>query len=44
MCLQAGQVEESLHHYHEAVELTRRARFAPGLAQSLRFLGEMLLG
>ncbi|MEO8448898.1 MAG: tetratricopeptide repeat protein [Gemmatimonadota bacterium] len=42
--LQHGRVEESLGLYREAVELTRRAKFAPGLAQSLRFLGEVLLG
>ncbi len=42
--LQQGEIEESLTLYHEAVELTRRADYAPGLAQSLRFLGELLLG
>jgi tetratricopeptide (TPR) repeat protein len=31
-----------VRYYQEAVELTRKARFAPGLAQSLRFLGEVL--
>ncbi len=42
--LRQGRVEESLALYREAVELTRRARFVPGLAQALRFLGEVLLG
>ncbi|HUF25835.1 MAG TPA: tetratricopeptide repeat protein [Gemmatimonadaceae bacterium] len=42
--LQQGEIDESLGLYHEAVELTRKAEFAPGLAQSLRFLGELLLG
>ena len=41
--LQAGRVEESLAHYRAAVALTRRANFAPGLSQSLRMLGEVLL-
>jgi tetratricopeptide (TPR) repeat protein/tRNA A-37 threonylcarbamoyl transferase component Bud32/class 3 adenylate cyclase len=42
--LRQGRVEESLALYREAVELTRRAKFVPGLAQALRFLGEVLLG
>ncbi len=42
--LRRGQVEESLALYREAVELTRKAKFAPGLAQALRFLGQVLLG
>lgn len=42
--LQQGRIEESLHQYREAVELTRRARFVPGLVQSLRILGEVLVG
>ncbi|CAN5269073.1 hypothetical protein BH23GEM4_BH23GEM4_17270 [soil metagenome] len=42
--LQEGRIEESREHYLEAVELTRKAGFVPGLAQSLRFLGELLFG
>ena len=42
--LRQGRVEESLTLYREAVELTRKAKFVPGLAQALRFLGEVLLG
>ena len=39
-----GQVREALGTYRQAVELTRRARHAEGLAQSLRALGEVLFG
>jgi tetratricopeptide (TPR) repeat protein/class 3 adenylate cyclase len=42
--LRQGRIEESLTLYRDAVELTRRAQFAPGLAQALRFLGEVLAG
>jgi tetratricopeptide (TPR) repeat protein/class 3 adenylate cyclase len=42
--LQHGNVEECLRLYREAVELTRKAKFAHGLAQALRFLGEVLFG
>jgi tetratricopeptide (TPR) repeat protein/class 3 adenylate cyclase len=42
--LQQGDVEESLRYYRQAVDLTRRAKYAPGLAQSLRILGEVLVG
>ncbi len=42
--LRHGRVEECLALYREAVELTRKAKFALGLAQALRFLGEVLLG
>ena len=42
--LRQGRIEESLTLYRDAVELTRRAQFAPGLAQALRFLGEVLSG
>lgn len=42
--LRNGRVEECLSLYREAVELTRKANFAPGLAHALRFLGEVLLG
>jgi class 3 adenylate cyclase/tetratricopeptide (TPR) repeat protein len=44
ICLQQGRIEECLAHYREAVELTRKARFVPGLAQTLRIHGEVLLG
>ncbi len=44
MALQAGRVEEALGHYRAAVDLTRRAGFVPGLVQSLRMLGEVLIG
>ena len=40
--LQEGRLEDSLRIYREAVELSRRARHADGLAQSLRMLGEVL--
>lgn len=42
--LQEGRVDESLRMYREAVDLSRRARHADGLAQSLRMLGEILFG
>jgi tetratricopeptide (TPR) repeat protein/class 3 adenylate cyclase len=42
--LRQGRIEESLTLYRDAVELTRRAQYAPGLAQALRFLGEVLAG
>jgi tetratricopeptide (TPR) repeat protein/class 3 adenylate cyclase len=42
--LRQGRIEESLALYRDAVDLTRRAQFAPGLAQTLRFLGEVLAG
>lgn len=42
--LRRGRVEESLALYREAVELTRKAKYAPGLAQALHFLGQVLLG
>jgi serine/threonine protein kinase/predicted ATPase len=40
--LQEGRLDESLRLYQDAVELSRRARHADGLAQSLRMLGELL--
>jgi tetratricopeptide (TPR) repeat protein len=40
--LQEGRVAESLRVYREAVEFSRRARHADGLAQTLRMLGEVL--
>ncbi len=42
--LQQGNVEEGLATYRQAAGLSRRARHADGLAQSLRALGEVLLG
>ena len=37
--LQTGRLDDSLRLYHEAFELSRRARHAHGLAQALRILG-----
>jgi serine/threonine protein kinase/tetratricopeptide (TPR) repeat protein len=42
--LQEGRFADSLRLYQEAAELSRRARHADGLAQSLRVLGEVLVG
>jgi tetratricopeptide (TPR) repeat protein len=42
--LQQGRVESALRTYREAIELSRRARHATGLAQSLRALGQVLFG
>ena len=42
--LSHGKVEECLRLYRDAVELTRKAKFASGLAQALRFMGEVLFG
>lgn len=42
--LQQGRIDESLQTYREAVEVSRRARYADGLVQSLRPLGEVLCG
>jgi tetratricopeptide (TPR) repeat protein/class 3 adenylate cyclase len=42
--LQQGRVEDALRTYAEAVALSRRARHASGLAQSLRTLGDVLFG
>ena len=44
VALQQGRVEDSLDLYRQAVEMGRRARYTPGLSQSLRILGEVLLG
>ena len=44
MQLQVGRIEEAVELYRAAVDLTRQARFVPGLVQSLRMLGEVLLG
>jgi serine/threonine protein kinase/tetratricopeptide (TPR) repeat protein len=40
--LQNGQLDDCLRLYRDAVELSRRARHADGLAQSLKMLGEVL--
>jgi predicted ATPase/class 3 adenylate cyclase len=42
--LQQGQIERSLQTYRESIELSRRARYADGLVQSLRAYGEVLEG
>jgi tetratricopeptide (TPR) repeat protein len=42
--LQRGCTDDALDTYRQAVELSRRARHADGLAQSLRALGEVLFG
>jgi tetratricopeptide (TPR) repeat protein/class 3 adenylate cyclase len=42
--LQEGRLSDSLRVYQEAVDLSRRARHADGLAQSLRMLSEVLFG
>jgi tetratricopeptide (TPR) repeat protein len=44
VALQQGRVEDSLDFYRHAVDTARPARFTPGLSQSLRMLGEVLLG
>ena len=40
--LQQGSIEAAIHTYKDAIELSRRARHAQGLAHSLRTLGEVL--
>ena len=42
--LQLGQIDRALETYRIAVDLSRRARHADGLVQSLRMLGNALLG
>jgi tetratricopeptide (TPR) repeat protein/class 3 adenylate cyclase len=42
--LQQGNLDGALENYHEAVALSRRARHAEGLAQSLRTLANVLYG
>ena len=42
--LQLGHVDRALETYRTAVDLSRRARHADGLVQSLRMLGNGLLG
>lgn len=41
--LRQGEVAEGLACYRGAVEVTRKARFVPGLSQALRMQGEVLL-
>ena len=40
--LQQGRIDAAIATYQQAIELSRRARHAEGLAQSLRTLGEVL--
>ncbi len=42
--LQQGRIETALETYRAAVDLSRRARHADGLVQSLRMLGNALFG
>jgi tetratricopeptide (TPR) repeat protein len=42
--LQQGRLDSALATYRKAIALSRRARHAEGLAQSLRTLGEVLFG
>jgi predicted ATPase/class 3 adenylate cyclase len=42
--LQQGDVEAALQTYQQAVDLSRRARHAEGLAQALRLLGDVQFG
>jgi tetratricopeptide (TPR) repeat protein len=42
--LQQGRIDIAVDTYRSAVELSRRARHAEGLVQSLRMLGNVLLG
>ena len=42
--LQQGDVAAAVETYQQAVELSRRARHAEGLAQALRLLGEVQFG
>ena len=42
--LQQGRIDQALATYRDAIALSRRARHAEGLAQSLRPLGEVLFG
>ena len=41
--LQQGRIDEALDTYRAAVDLSRQARHAEGLVQSLRMLGNALL-
>jgi tetratricopeptide (TPR) repeat protein len=40
--LRQGRIDAAIRTYQQAIELSRRARHAEGLAQSLRTLGEVL--
>ena len=42
--LQLGRIDAALQTYRDAVSLSRRARHADGLVQSLRMLGNTLVG
>jgi serine/threonine protein kinase/tetratricopeptide (TPR) repeat protein len=42
--LQQGRIDAAVETYRAAVDLSRRARHADGLVQSLRMLGNVLLG
>ncbi|MDQ3345599.1 MAG: tetratricopeptide repeat protein [Chloroflexota bacterium] len=42
--LQQGDVAAAIESYRQALELSRRARHADGLAQALRLLGELQFG
>ncbi len=42
--LQQGRTDDALATYREAVELTRKSRYAEGAANANRSLGEVLLG
>ena len=42
--LQQGRIDTAVETYRAAVDLSRRARHADGLVQSLRMLGNVLLG
>ena len=42
--LQQGRIESAVETYRTAVDLSRRARHAEGLVQSLRMLGNVLFG
>jgi tetratricopeptide (TPR) repeat protein len=41
--IQQGNVEKALAHYRTAVELARKSKHVPGLSQTLRIQGEVLL-
>jgi tetratricopeptide (TPR) repeat protein len=42
--LRQGRIDESLGRYRGSVELLRKGKIVPALSQSLRILGEVLLG
>jgi len=41
--VQLGETDKSLALYHETLDVCRRAGYTPGLAQSLRLLGDLLI-